>query len=118
MPGSPSAVALLDAVRLYLGEVEGALAGRAAFHAKVAGNALAVVMRELEQQPEAAEVAALAGLLGHGGTGAELRAELCAGLRDARFDAATPGLLDALLAAAAAQLAVDNPKYSTLARLA
>ena len=117
MSGSPSAAALIEAVQLYLREIEPELDGRAAFHAKVAGNALAIVVRELQQSPEVAARAALAAFIGHDGDAPALRAEVCAGLRDTKFTAATAGLIDALLVAAAAQLAVDNPRYSTLARL-
>ena len=48
MSGTPSVSQLVDAVRLFLAEAETALSGRLAFHAKVAGNALAIVQRELE----------------------------------------------------------------------
>ena len=41
----------------------------------------------------------------------------CERLRDGRLDAATPGLIDALIAATLAKLAVDNPKFSTYRRL-
>ena len=44
-------------------------------------------------------------------------AELSAAIRAGRLDAATPGLIDALIAATCARLAVDNPRYPTLARL-
>ena len=44
-------------------------------------------------------------------------ADLCAAIRAGTLDVATPGLLDALIAATRARLAVDNPRYPTLARL-
>ncbi len=109
----PSASVLIEAVAAFLSEIETELTGRAAFHAKVAGNVLAVVVRELDQQPERAEAAAFARLLGPGATAADV----CERLRDGRLTVATPGLLDALLAATTARLAVDNPRYSTLRRL-
>ena len=37
----PTATQLIEAVQLFLKEAEGELKGRLAFHAKVAGNALA-----------------------------------------------------------------------------
>lgn len=83
MAGYPDAATLVEAVRGFLEGVEGKLDGRDAFHAKVAGNVLAIVARELR----AGEVAA------------------------------APGDLDALIAATVAQLEIDNPRYSTLARL-
>ena len=109
----PSAPELLEAVAAFLAEIEPGLTGRAAFHAKVAGNVLAVVARELDQQPERAEAAAFAHLLGPGATAADV----CQRLRDGSLTIATPGLLDALLAATTARLAVDNPRYSTFGRL-
>ncbi len=117
MAGHPDAADLVDAVRGFLVAVESRLSGREAFHAKVAGNVLAIVERELRQQPERVERAALARLLGHDGEPAALRAGLCAALRDGRLDAETPGLLDALTEATLARLAVDNPNFSTFRRL-
>ncbi len=117
MSGHPSAADLIDSVRAFLVEVETRLSGREAFHAKVAGNVLALVERELRRQPEHVEARALARLLGHEAPLAELRAEACTALRDGQLDADTPGLLDALTEATLARLAVDNPKFSTFRRL-
>lgn len=117
MAGHPDAADLIDAVRGFLASVESRLDGREAFHAKVAGNVLAIVERELRQQPAAVERAALARLLGHDGDTAALREELCAALRAGRLDVETPGLLDALIEATLAKLAVDNPNFSTFRRL-
>lgn len=117
MSGHPSAADLIDSVRGFLAELESELSGRQAFHAKVAGNVLALVERELRQQPETVEVETLSGLLGHAAPLAELRAEACTALRVGRLDERTPGLLDALTAATLARLAVDNPKFSTYRRL-
>lgn len=117
MSGHPSAADLIDSVRGFLAELERELPGRQAFHAKVAGNVLALVERELRQQPEEVEIEALAGLVGGTAPLAELRAKACTALRDGRLDERTPGLIDALTAATLARLAVDNPKYSTYRRL-
>lgn len=117
MSGHPSAADLIDAVRGFLAEFESELSGRQAFHAKVAGNVLALVERELRQRPETVEIDTLSRLLGHTAPLAELRAEACAALRDGRLDERTPGLIDALTAATLARLAVDNPKFSTYRRL-
>ncbi len=111
------AQALVEAVALFLGEIEGALSGRQAFHAKVAANALAIVAREMAQQPRAAEVAALAGFLGHDAGIDALRAEICGRLRAGQLTPETPGLLEALGAATLAKVAVDNPRYSTFRRM-
>ena len=117
MAGHPDAAELIAAVRGFLASVESRLSGREAFHAKVAGNVLAIVERELRQQPETVERDALAALLGHDADVALLRTELCAALREGRIDVETPGLVDALIEATLAKLAVDNPKFSTFRRL-
>lgn len=117
MTGTPSASELIEAVRLFLAEIEPTLAGRQAFHAKVAGNALALVVRELAAPAAPAERAALQALTGLDGPTVALRAELCARLRDGRASVETPGLVDALLTATTAQMAVDNPRYATFKRL-
>ena len=105
----PTAEQLLAAVRLFLKEAEGQLTGRLAFHAKVAANSLAIVEREIAQDPDAAEAAALAPF---GGASA-----LCEGLRDGRLAPDDPVLLKAIRQALLARLAVDNPRYATFARL-
>lgn len=117
MSGHPDAAALVAAVEAFVRGLEGELAGRTAFHAKVAANALAIVARELRQEPAAAEAAALGRLLGRAGGADELRSAICAGLRDGSLGIDTAGLVQALTEAAVARLAVDNPRYSTLARL-
>ena len=105
----PTAEQLLEAVRLFLKEAEGQLSGRLAFHAKVAANSLAIVERELAQQPDTAEAQALAPFGG--------AAQLCEALRDGRIDPQDPALLKAIRSAALARLATDNPRYATYARL-
>jgi hypothetical protein len=100
---------LLEAVRLFLKEAEGQLSGRLAFHAKVAANSLAIVEREIAQDPDGAEATALAPF---GGATA-----LCEGLRDGSLLAEDPALLRAIREAALARLAVDNPRYATFDRL-
>ena len=117
MHGHPSAADLAEAVQAFLKQAEASLTGREAFHAKVAGNALGIVIRELRQQPDAVELAELSRLLGREDSLPELRSALCNGLRDGALVNATPGLVDALIASTRAKLAVDNPKYSTLSRL-
>lgn len=115
--GHPSAAVLVEAVAAFLAELAPELSGRSAFHAKVAANALAIVARELEQQPDVAEAAALGALTETSAPVAELRREVCDKLRNGSLDAATPGVLDALITATCARLAVDNPRYSTYRRL-
>jgi hypothetical protein len=105
----PTATALIEAVQLFLKEAEGALSGRLAFHAKVAGNVLGIVVRERAQDPDSAEARALAAFGGVSGT--------CEGLRDGRLDPSNPALLAAVREATLARLAVDNPRYTTFGRL-
>jgi hypothetical protein len=112
------ALTLVTAVADFLKSIEPELSGRSAFHAKVAGNALAIVAREMEQAPQAEERAALAGFLGHDAGLDALRAEICGRLRAGQLSPETPGLLEALTVAVVAKARVDNPRYSTLARLA
>ncbi len=111
------AAALVEAVAQFIAELAPDLSGRKAFHAKVAQNALAIVARELAQQPQARERAILADVLGEAAELDALRARLCADLRAGAKSVDTPGLLDALLAVAQAKCAVDNPRYATLKRL-
>jgi hypothetical protein len=112
------ALTLIEAVAGFLAELEPELKGRRAFHAKVAQNALAIVGRELAQQPQAREQALLADFAGLEAPLDQLRAVLCERLRDGTMGAATPGLVDVLLQVALAKCAVDNPRYATFRRLA
>jgi hypothetical protein len=105
----PTAEQLLAAVRLFLKEAEGQLSGRLAFHAKVAANSLAIVEREIAQQPDAAEAQALTPFGG--------AAALCAALREGRVKPEDPAVLKAIRQAALARLATDNPRYATFKRL-
>ena len=111
------AAALLDAVAAFLKSIEPELSARNAFHAKVAGNALAIVGREIAAQPRAAERSALAGFLGHDAGLDALRAEICGRLRAGQLTPETPGLLGVLIDAALAKVAVDNPRYATFVRM-
>jgi hypothetical protein len=106
MPGTPTNAELVEAVEVFLRGVEAKLSGREAFHAKVAANVLAIVARDLRQDPDAVEAAVLGDV-----------AVLCARLRSGATGPDTPGLLDSLTDATVARLEVDNPRYSTLARL-
>ncbi len=108
MAPTPTTTELVAAVREFVTGLR--LEGRDAFHAKVAANVLAIVEREL----------AAAAPLATGPLAAFARDEaaLCAAIRAGTLDAATPGLLAALTTATLARLAIDNPRYPTLARLA
>lgn len=118
MHDAPSAKELIEAVKSFIDKTAMVqLSGRAAFHARVASNALATVLRELEQRPEAetAERARLQALLASQEQDvARLNRTLCDEIRAGRVDLATPGLLTHLKSTTIAQLSVDQPGYSGL----
>ncbi len=90
------------------------LSGSAAFEARVAANALDLVVRQLERgaAADAAEVQRLEALLGHGGALADLNGELCARIADATIAADDPRLKAHLWAITLDKLAVDQPGYA------
>ena len=106
----PTAEQLLASVALFLKEAEAALPPRLSFHAKVAANSLAIVIREAWLAPDAAEAQALAPWGGAEAT--------CMALRESALNPSDPALLAAIRTAALARLAVDNPRYATFQRLA
>jgi hypothetical protein len=115
----PAAIELLEAVRSFIeGQAIPRLEGRAAFHARIAANALAIVERELELGPaqEAAELARLEVLLGRTGALEELNRELCRRIRAGEMDLATAGLAEHLRETTLAKLAVDQPRYAAYRR--
>jgi hypothetical protein len=111
------AATLVTAAVDFLRSIEADLGGQKGFHAKVAANALAIVARELAQRPDMVEAAALGEFLGHDAQLPSLRNEICGRLRMGQLTPETPGLLEALTTATLAKVAVDNPRYSTLARM-
>lgn len=119
MHDAPSPTELVAAVKSFIDDAAAPqLTGHAAFHARVASNVLATLLRELEQRPaaEASEAERLRGLL-DSPDNAELSAmnrDLCARIRDGQFDAATPGLFKHLKTTTISQLAIDQPNYSGL----
>jgi hypothetical protein len=117
MMDQPSMRELVDAVREFL-EMRAMpeLKGHTAFHARVAANALAIVVRELEQGGAAAneESARLRGLLACNGTLDELNRELCRRIRTGEFTLATPGLAEHLEKTTRDKVAIDQPGYSGL----
>ncbi len=115
MHDSPVAAQLVTAVREFLEQTAlPRLEGHAAFHARVAVNALAIVERELALGPaqDAAERERLRALLGGDGSLAELNRELCRRLRGGELSLGTPGLAEHLRETTLARLAVDQPRYS------
>ena len=118
MHDAPSAKELIEAVKAFIDKTAAPqLTGHAAFHARVASNVLATVLRELEIRPvaEAAEVGRLKALLGtSGGSADELNVKLCDAIRSGRMDLSTEGLLSHLKSTTIDQLSVDQPGYSGL----
>jgi hypothetical protein len=141
MAGHPSAGELVAAVRMFLRGLP--LNNRDMFHARVAQNVLAIVERELagaddlaratdaltpycrtreSEEPRFRSSNVMGPRLrrddGEGGSDAvNVAANLSAAIRAGTLAVATPGLIDVLIVATVARLRVDNPRYSTLARL-
>jgi hypothetical protein len=105
---------LLVSVRDFLREdVMAATEGRINFLARVAGNSLDIVLRDLALGPahRAAELSRLEVLLEtHGGL-EELRAQLVSALRDG-MALDHPGLAEHLRQTVVNQVAIDQPRYS------
>ncbi|MDP1557215.1 MAG: DUF6285 domain-containing protein, partial [Hyphomonas sp.] len=118
MHDAPSAKELIEAVKAFIDKTAAPqLTGHAAFHARVASNALATVLRELEIRPgaEAEEKTRLEALLGTTGESAnQLNAVLCDAIRSGKMSLSTKGLLPHLKSTTIAQLSVDQPGYSGL----
>jgi Domain of unknown function (DUF6285) len=120
MMDQPSMLELVSAVREFIEQrAMPELKGHTAFHARVAANALAIVIRELEQGSASgeAERMRLALLLGHDGTLMELNRSLCGHIRAGAVDLSTPGFTEHLVAATRDKVAIDQPNYSGLKRL-
>ena len=119
MMDQPSMRELVEAVRDFLEQkAMPELKGHTAFHARVAANALSIVVRELEQGPQSAkdELARLSKLLGHDGALEDLNRELCKRIRDGAFTLDTPGLAEHLTITTREKVAIDQPGYSGLKR--
>jgi hypothetical protein len=118
MHDAPSAKELIEAVKSFLDKTAMVqLQGHAAFHARVASNALATVLREMEQRPaaEARERDRLQALLkSHEADVGKLNRRLCEEIQLGRVDLGTPGLLTHLKSTTIDQLSVDQPGYSGL----
>jgi hypothetical protein len=119
MMDQPSMRELVEAVRDFIEQkAMPELKGHTAFHARVAANALSIVMRELELEPRSAkdELARLQKLLGRDGILDELNRELCRRIRDGAFTLDTPGLAEHLTITTRDKVAIDQPNYSGLMR--
>lgn len=119
MHDAPSARELVAAVKAFIDNTASPqLSGHAAFHARVASNALATVLRELDLRPkaEAAEISRLQELLDDSSpaSAATLNIRLSQAIRSGELTLATTGLLSHLKSTTIAQLSVDQPGYSGL----
>ena len=115
MQDQPTAAELIDIVADFIrNHAMPQLQGHAAFHARVAANALDIVKRELQvaAKANAEEHERLKALLGHDGSLEELNRELCARIESGEITLATPGLADHLWAITMTKLAIDQPNYS------
>lgn len=119
MHDQPSVSELIQAVKNFIDETAGPnLTGHAAFHARVASNALATVLRDLENRPthETEEKTRLMTLLKapEGTDLATLNRKLSEEIRAGNLTLKTPDLLQHLKATTIAQVEIDQPRYSGL----
>ncbi|WOR13653.1 DUF6285 domain-containing protein [Hyphomonas sp. FCG-A18] len=119
MHDQPSVSELIAAVKHFIDETAAPnLSGHAGFHARVASNALATVLRDLKARVpnDMAEAKRLRDLLSAPNTVflAELNRNLCDRIRSGEITPETPGLLAHLKATTMAQVEVDQPRYSGL----
>lgn len=114
-PEMPRLDELLISVRDYLrGDVMAETSGRTNFLARVAGNSLDIVLRDLEfgTPHRQAEHARLRALLSADDGLEALRWRLVHALRDGSMPLDHPGLAAHLRATVVNQVAIDQPKYS------
>ena len=119
MHDQPSVAELVQAVKNFIDDTAGPnLSGHAAFHAKVASNTLATILRDLEgrSSSEARELEGLNALLGTSEREdlSALNRKLSAQIQSGTMTIATPGLLDHLKQTTIAQVEIDQPRYSGL----
>lgn len=119
MHNQPSQSELIASVKHFIDETaKPQLQGHAAFHARVASNVLAILLRDLDTRMsnDADELSRLQALLeAPDMTDLEaLNQSLCDAIQARKLSASTPGLLPHLKATAIAQVEVDQPKYSGL----
>jgi hypothetical protein len=108
---------LVTSVRDYLrNDVMGATKGRTNFLARVAGNSLDIVLRDLAigEKHRARQRERLRDILGESGDLETLRRSLSLRLRDNAIALDHPGLAEYLREAVVNQIAIDQPTYSGL----
>ena len=109
----PRSDEILDALAMWIESIGPKLAGRDAFLARVAVNAVNLVKREQAKgaEMEAGQIARMAQLLKHQGSYEELNKELSLAIREGKIDPLDKTLLAHLRASAEEQIKIDNPKY-------
>lgn len=121
MHNTPTPDELLEVVARYLTEVAmPLLPPAAAFHARVAANAVNVVRRQIALGPaqDAAELGRLRALLGPQGLAADAdlagaNRALAEAIAEGRVDGASPELIAHLWQTTLDRLAVDQPGYAS-----
>lgn len=117
MMDQPSIRELVDAVREFIEtKAMPELKGHTAFHARVAANALGIVLRQLERGTiaDAAELARLKALLGREGTLEELNRALCQAIRSGGVEIDSDALQRHLKLTTRDKIEIDQPNYSGL----
>lgn len=118
MHNHPNVAELVQAVKLFVDKTAAPnLSGHAAFHARVASNVLATILRDLEARPaaESSERTRLQALLRSDERDLDtLNRELCTKIQVGDVSAESAGLLEHLKATTIAQVKVDQPRYSGL----
>ena len=114
MQDRPSAEKLLAAVRAFLNETAmPQLSGQAAFHARVAGNVLDILARELTLAPDfnKAEQARLESLLGESGSLEALNRKFCDKIASGEMGLSDEAVKNHLIKTTMGKLAIDQPRY-------
>ena len=115
MQDPPDAGELLETVHDFLMNVAvPRLSGHDAFHARVAANSVAIVLRSLSLSPEQdrQEQDRLRELLDQDGDLLELNRELCRRIREGELSLDSEPLKHHLHETTFAKLAIDQPKYA------
>ncbi len=114
MQDEPRPAEVIAAVARFLKETVAAeTTGHTSFTARVAANALEMMMRQLDLAPaaEGAERDRLETILGLTGDLTELNAEFARRIAAGDIDPASPAVADHLWTTTLAKLAVDQPNY-------
>lgn len=119
MLDDPRSAEILEAVsRLMRETLIPALPADVVFQARVAANAIDLVLREMRTGAQLEEAARLrlVALLEQDGPLEVLEAELSARIRDGAIDLSAPELLEHLWATTMAKMSIDQPSYASYRR--